>query len=73
LDTYPQAKASGLNPLEHYVRHGARENYDPSPRFSTSWYRERYHDIDVVGVNPLAHYLAWGMQEDRSALPVERT
>ncbi|MGY0646249.1 MAG: glycosyltransferase family 2 protein, partial [Paraglaciecola chathamensis] len=55
LEHYPDVKDSGLEPLQHYCLHGARENRDPGPLFSTSGYR--YSNPDLGNdCNPL---VAW--------------
>jgi hypothetical protein len=67
LVTYPDVAAAGVNPLEHYLRHGAAEGRDPGPLFSTRWYLEAYPDVAAAGVNPLEHYLRRGAAEGRRA------
>lgn len=69
LSTYPDIKAAGADPVEHYIRCGAAEGRDPGPYFSTAWYREEYPDIVISGVNPLLHYVLLGKQEGRLPLP----
>ncbi|MFD2498000.1 hypothetical protein ACFSTI_02805 [Rhizorhabdus histidinilytica] len=36
--TYPDAAASGLDPIEHYLTIGAPQGYDPNPLFDTGFY-----------------------------------
>jgi len=55
LEHYPDVKDSGLEPLQHYCLHGARENRDPGPLFSTSGYRYSNPDLEI-DCNPL---VAW--------------
>ncbi|MDN2661254.1 glycosyltransferase [Neptunomonas sp. CHC150] len=55
LEHYPDVKDSGLEPLQHYCLHGARENRDPGPLFSTSGYRYSNPDQEI-DCNPL---VAW--------------
>ena len=35
---YPDATASGIDPVEHYLTIGAALGYDPSPLFQTGYY-----------------------------------
>lgn len=56
LDTYPDVRASGMDPLRHYLEHGAREGRVPHPYFDTRHYQARYMAADDDG-NPLLHYL----------------
>lgn len=38
LATYPDAGASGLDPIEHYLTVGAPRGYNPNPLFDTGFY-----------------------------------
>ena len=60
--------ASLLDPLWHYLDHGAAAGLDPSPLFDTSHYVHTNHDVRVSGLNPLFHYLGYGRAERRSPL-----
>lgn len=70
LTAYPDVAAAGLDPAQHYLRHGAAEGRDPGPRFSTRQYLERYADVARVGINPLLHYLKFGREERREIFAV---
>lgn len=48
---------AGMNPLMHYIEHGARAGLDPSPSFSTARYLAEHPELARSGVNPLYHYL----------------
>jgi hypothetical protein len=72
LAVYPDVAASGINPVRHYLRHGAEEGRDPGPRFSTSKYLERYPDVVRAGMNPLLHYLKFGLEERRAIFAANR-
>ena len=65
LRKYPDVRAKGIDPILHYLEHGAMEGYDPSSVFSTNAYKARYPDVTVAGANPLVHYLKYGRQEGR--------
>lgn len=41
LDTYPDVASAGLDPLEHYCRHGRLEHRAPNAYFDALWYRVR--------------------------------
>lgn len=74
LATYPDVAASGINPLLHYVRHGAMEGRNPSATFHADGYINRYADVRARGLNPLLHYVQHGRQEGRNtSFPVEPT
>ena len=61
--------ASLMDPLWHYIDHGAAMGLDPSPLFDTSHYVHTNHDVRRSGLNPLFHYLEYGRAERRSPLP----
>jgi O-antigen biosynthesis protein len=69
LDKYPDVAAAGVDPLQHYLRHGAAEGRDPGPKFSTRGYLARYTDVAESGINPLVHYIRHGKDEGRVATP----
>lgn len=55
LDANADVRDAGIDPLEHYLRHGAGEGRWPNPWFDPHWYRER-HQAPGDATNPLAHY-----------------
>jgi glycosyltransferase involved in cell wall biosynthesis len=65
LRTYPDVKEAKVNPLVHYLRHGAFEGRDPSYFFDSSWYLSEYLDVYATGMNPLVHFLRFGRFENR--------
>ncbi len=70
LEAYPDVRMAGVNPLMHYLQHGAAEGRDPGPLFDSQSYLRRYPDVQRAGINPLVHYLRHGATEGRSASPV---
>ncbi len=66
-DRYPDVSGSDEDLLRHYLSVGWREKYDPSPRFSTSFYLKKNSDIRKAGLNPLIHYAISGQAEGRKA------
>lgn len=69
LATYPDVEASDMNPIEHYLLHGAKEGRIPSPNFDGNWYLQRYPDVAESDVNPLIHFIRYGQAEGRVASP----
>ena len=65
LNKYPDIQETGMDPVLHYVRYGAREGRDPSLSFSTSFYLTASPDVAKSGVNPLYHYIKFGQFEGR--------
>lgn len=57
LDTYPDVRFSGMDPVEHYLCAGARLGRNPSAEFNGSAYLRRHDDLAVTGANPLLHYI----------------
>lgn len=73
LETYPDIRQTGLDPLAHYVAHGAADHRDPNPLFATSWYLDQNPDVRRSGENPLVHYLRRGAAEGRDPSPFFNT
>jgi predicted nucleic acid-binding Zn-ribbon protein len=63
LEKYPDVRASGIDPLVHYLDYGAKEDRNPSPRFDTERYLNRYPDARAAATNPLVHYLRYGVAQ----------
>ena len=66
---HPDVAASKLDPVTHFMRHGALECRQPSPYFDTAFYLARYPDVAASGMNPLLHYLRSGAAEGRDPNP----
>ena len=65
LSQYPDVGRAGIDPLKHYLQHGAAEGRDPNPYFDTDWYLSHNPDVAEAGINPLIHYLRHGAIEQR--------
>jgi glycosyltransferase involved in cell wall biosynthesis len=63
----PDVAAAGMDPLDHYIRFGARERRDPGPMFKTARYIEQYPELTATGGNPLVHFLRHGITEPGDA------
>lgn len=70
LENYPDVAARKVDPLRHYVEHGAREGRDPNRLFSSSWYLANNPQVAKAGLNPLAHFVTRGAREGRSPGPL---
>ena len=73
LEQNPDVAASGVDPLEHYLKWGAHENRDPNPLFDASWYLAKNADVAGSELSPLEHYCKWGAQEGRDPNPLFST
>lgn len=66
LDTNPDVAAAGVDPLEHFLADGWREERDPCPRFSIREYLADNPDVAAAGINPFVHYVQAGRSEGRT-------
>lgn len=57
LSQYPDVGQSGMNPLLHYLRYGAKGLRNPSQTFSTAEYLKQHTLLAKTAINPLLHYL----------------
>ncbi|MBU3560604.1 glycosyltransferase [Polynucleobacter hallstattensis] len=62
---YADINNSKLNPIDHYIKFGAKEGRWPNPFFDSGWYLKAYSDVDISGLNPLLHYVKYGISEER--------
>ena len=69
LQCYPDVEKAGVDPLRHYLMHGAWEGRNPHPLFANGWYLKANPDIAKAKVNPLLHYLQFGAAENRAPHP----
>lgn len=67
LRQYPRVVSTGLPPALHYLRHGASEDLDPGPDFSTRGYLDAHAELVSSGTNPLVHHLQAQQHEARAA------
>jgi len=70
LSQNPDVAEAGMNPLEHYIRHGAWEGRDPHPLFDSDWYLSQNPGVAGTGMNPLEHYLKHGAGAGRDPHPL---
>lgn len=73
LTTYPDVKKAKVDPLVHYLRHGAFEGRNPSLYFDSKWYLSNYMDVYIAGINPLVHFLRFGRFENRTPKQLFKT
>lgn len=55
-------RGSGINPLEHFMHFGWKENRKPNPYFDMAWYSKNYQEYfeNNDKLNPLLHYIRFG-------------
>ncbi|MBF0877895.1 hypothetical protein HKD21_13770 [Gluconobacter cerevisiae] len=68
LETYPDVRDAGIDPLEHYMTVGWREGRNPSPAFDTQFYLHANPDVVKADLNPLEHFVGTGQAEGRGPL-----
>ena len=68
---YRDVADADVDPIEHYLVWGWRENRRPSPSFDGTWYLRHNPDVRQAGLNPLVHYLRFGHAQGRK--PCKRT
>lgn len=59
ISTYPDVKASGMDPYIHYMNHGFAEDRNPRPDFDVFFYKNTYLE-GRNDINPFVHYLTVG-------------
>jgi hypothetical protein len=57
LSEYPDVAKASLDPILHYIRHGAKELRNPSNKFNTLEYLKSNPSLVVSKFNPLVHYI----------------
>ncbi len=60
LEKYPDVRAAGLDPLRHYVEHGASERRKPHRLFEPAYYLRRRPEAARPDVDPLIDFLEGG-------------
>lgn len=60
LRTYPDVRDAKVDPLQHYLQHGAFEKREPGPDFNTPFYLAQCPQAADSGWSPLLHYLRAG-------------
>lgn len=65
LENNEDVRASGMDPLEHFLLHGADELRNPNAWFDTGFYVRNNADVVDADVNPFWHFLAQGKAEGR--------
>jgi ADP-heptose:LPS heptosyltransferase/GT2 family glycosyltransferase len=69
LSTYPEIAALNVDPLLHYVEHGAQEGRGPRPDFDVAYYLEQCESIGERPPNPLLHFITVGARQGLKTHP----
>ena len=70
LSVYPNVVAANVEPLLHFIEHGALEGRQPHPLFDTEYYLEMHPEIRRANINPILHYLRVGAAEELNPSPL---
>ncbi|WP_415475048.1 hypothetical protein [Acetobacter persici] len=65
LDMYPDVRAAGIDPLEHFLNHGSQEGRSPNALFDSQAYLRANPDVADFERGPFIHYICFGFQEKR--------
>ena len=68
LSVNEDVSKEGIDPVEHFLRHGAAEGRNPSPMFDLRKYLEINPDVATASMNPLIHFVKFGRAEGRAVL-----
>jgi len=60
LAKYPDVRAAGIDPLQHYVTNGAAEGRKPHRLFDPAYYLRQRPEARAAGVDPLLDFLEGG-------------
>jgi len=68
LFTYSDVRQKNIEPIAHYIKHGAKEGRNPSGKFNTLFYLESNPDVVESKINPFVHYILHGKNEGREPM-----
>jgi hypothetical protein len=73
LTHHPDVVESDMDPLWHFLTHGATEGRNPCSLFSTSYYLNTYPNVANSKLSPLAHYILFGAAQGYNPHPLFHT
>ena len=62
----PDVAAAGVDPYQHYLLYGYKENRNPDAYFDSHYYLAVNPDVAAAGVNPLVHFEQYGWMDGRN-------
>ncbi len=70
LEQHPEAAASGLTAIQHYLTIGEARGFDPNPAFKSGWYSREYRgELQGFDGSPFVHFILYGANELREPNP----
>jgi O-antigen biosynthesis protein len=70
LERYPDVRELKVDPLQHFLNHGAREGRDPHPLFHTRFYWSQLENAEDAAKDPISHYTSKGASQGVSPHPL---
>ena len=67
LDQNSDVAKNRVDPICHYLKHGAQEFRNPGINFDTKFYITDNPEVDFSEINPLVHYIKFGKTNHRDA------
>lgn len=67
-EIYGDVLAAGIDPFQHYIEHGWKEDRRPSRDFDVEYYRSTHMGGDTA-ICPFAHYVKFGLSENLPTAP----
>lgn len=64
--SHQDVRESGMDPLQHFLLHGATELRNPNRHFDSRFYAEANPDVHDTGVNGFWHFLVQGRAQGRA-------
>ena len=64
--SHQDVRESGMDPLQHFLLHGAAELRNPNREFDSRFYTEANPDVQDTGVNGFWHFLVQGRAQGRA-------
>jgi len=64
--SHQDVRESGMDPLQHFLLHGATELRNPNRQFDSRFYAEANPDVHDAGVNGFWHFLVQGRAQGRA-------
>lgn len=58
-------REAGIEPVEHFLKHGMDEGRNPNPHFDGAAYIKANPDIEAFPFGPFMHYVCFGFREKR--------
>lgn len=70
LEQHADVAVARLDPVRHYLEHGAAEGRNPNAFFDTKRYLAANPDVRASSLNPFLHFILYGFREGREPSPL---